>query len=662
LKDKKNVVGSDALDNTEGQREVFRRPRDALLVLAATFIEKAKPRLKELTKLASNIEHIKIPELFDHKCYVKLNEIALALLKIAPYDLSTIACLGLQKYFSVILLITDWSVESNRPTLNFVLRRLDKTVQKIGKKFVFRRRTNWTALTNWLNGLHQTLVAYPYIAHSHPLKSITLMCLRIMIGDPLNDDLFTQSNAVFSTVLHGTSPPQPYCNAVLKLASFLMQALGQATFSLEYLCSSEGIGPIAERLEVVLCHVLIPLFLQAAVAKNDKPQFQTKDLIFCLNLMQNAINPPLARQSVAPIMSSNLASTLIRGTNAHGSTIIDVSGRQGSVSVTERGHSATVTTHRIIRETVCQAIFLALKVMIIAFEKQLTLLWPRMFKVIRELLGKKIGGTALYSFIDFMIDINLPISLIILPFLQSKIAQKVLTEQEAAWQAEFKERMQLLGASGNKICGYGSLLAELSQELQIMKEDFSIRAFEIARSHTPTITELHSDSGSSQSTVGHRHSNTRSNANEPRRLSTTTITKLHRIASSVHRKEAVPERTIVEGTEEDNLHVTSSSTPAAKSYSTGSQKRTVVELHDLPLFSKYRKSPNIEKRQSKLETLVLPLKLEEPLNTPSESEKPKDTSLAFFSVVSFTTPVGHRRNSSDDEDFVDRITARHHYV
>lgn len=53
------------------------------------------------------------------------------------------------------------------------------------------------------------------------------MCLRIMIGDPLNDDLFTQSNTAFSTVLHGACPPQPFCNAVLKLASFLMQALGQ---------------------------------------------------------------------------------------------------------------------------------------------------------------------------------------------------------------------------------------------------------------------------------------------------------------------------------------------------------------------------------------------------------------------------------------------------
>uniref|UniRef100_A0A0R3RUV0 Protein unc-80 n=1 Tax=Elaeophora elaphi TaxID=1147741 RepID=A0A0R3RUV0_9BILA len=656
VKDKKNAVGSDGMDNSEGQREIFRRPRDALLVLAATFIEKAKPRLKELTKLASNIEHVKIPELFDHKCYVKLNEIALALLKIAPYDLSTISCLGLQKYFSVILLITDWSVESNRPTLNFVLRRLDKTIQKIGKKVVFRRRTNWTALTNWLNGLHQTLVAYPYIVHSHPLKSTTLVCLRIMIGDTLTDDLFTQSNSAFSTVLHGTCPPQPFCNAALRLASFMMQALGQAAFSLENLCSSEGIGPTAERLEVVLCHVLIPLFLQAAIVKNDKPQFQTKDLIFCLNLMQNAINPPLARQSVGPLMSSNLASTLMRGSNAHSSTVIDVSGRQGSVSVTERGHSATVTTHRIVRETVCQAIFLALKVMIIAFEKQMTLLWPRIYKLIRDLLGKKIGGTALYSFIDFMVDVNLPISLIILPFLQSKTAQKVLTEHEAAWQAEFKERLQVLGAaSRSKIRGYGSLLAELSQELQMMKDDFSIRAFETARSHTPTITELHSDSGSSQSTVGHRHSNTRSSGNETRRLSTTTITKLNRIASSVHHKEAASERTIVEGTEDDDsLHVMSSSIGTAKSHSINSEKRTVVELHDLPLFSKYHKSPNIEKRQSKLETLVLPLNFEEPFIAPSESEKPK--------VVSFTTPAEHRRDSSGDDDFVDRITARHHYV
>lgn len=53
------------------------------------------------------------------------------------------------------------------------------------------------------------------------------MCLRIMIGDPLNDDLFNQSNMAYCTVLHSSLPPQPFCNSVLKLASFMMQALGQ---------------------------------------------------------------------------------------------------------------------------------------------------------------------------------------------------------------------------------------------------------------------------------------------------------------------------------------------------------------------------------------------------------------------------------------------------
>lgn len=37
---------------------------------------------------------------------------------------------------------------------------------------------------------------------------------------------------------------------------------------MEYLCSCEGIGPTAERLEVVLCHILIPLFLHSAAVKN----------------------------------------------------------------------------------------------------------------------------------------------------------------------------------------------------------------------------------------------------------------------------------------------------------------------------------------------------------------------------------------------------------
>lgn len=87
-------------------------------------------------------------------------------------------CSGLQKYFLHILPIVDWSVESNRSVLNVVLRRLDKAIAKIAKKQSIRRRANWSAISAWLEGLYQTLVNYPYVAHLHPVKvSYQVRCL-----------------------------------------------------------------------------------------------------------------------------------------------------------------------------------------------------------------------------------------------------------------------------------------------------------------------------------------------------------------------------------------------------------------------------------------------------------------------------------------------------
>lgn len=71
-----------------------------------------------------------------------------------------------------ILPSVDWSIESNRSALNVILRRLDKTISKIAKKPSIRRRANWLAISQWINGLYQTLTLYPYIAHLHPLKVI----------------------------------------------------------------------------------------------------------------------------------------------------------------------------------------------------------------------------------------------------------------------------------------------------------------------------------------------------------------------------------------------------------------------------------------------------------------------------------------------------------
>ena len=210
------AVAWEAAEVEEQQKEAYRRPRDTLLQLIAVYIETAAIRLKDLTKLGANLEHAKIPDVLDHKCYVKLGEIALALLKVAPYDLATTTCHGLQKYFSVILPVTDWSIESNRSALNIILRRLDKTMSKIAKRQSFRKRAIWIALSSWIHGICDTLNAFPYIAHLHPLKTITQLCLRMMVGDPCTED-GTSSTALHpTTVLHPTPPPQLFANAVLR--------------------------------------------------------------------------------------------------------------------------------------------------------------------------------------------------------------------------------------------------------------------------------------------------------------------------------------------------------------------------------------------------------------------------------------------------------------
>ncbi|KAI1727311.1 cation channel complex component UNC80 domain-containing protein [Ditylenchus destructor] len=581
-KEKKTTsAGWEATDSGEIQKEIFRGPRDALLTLCAKFIAKASVRLKELTKLAANDHSVRIPELLDHKCHAKLSEIAVSLLKIAPYDLSTMGCSGLQNFFRHILPVVDWSVEANRSVLNVILRRLDKTIAKIAKKPSVRRRANWAAMSSWLSGLYNTLTLYPYIAHLHPLKTITQMCLRLTIGDHCSTEESSSTQAVGcqnpATILNATTPPPVFCNTVLKLTAFLMQALGQMAFPLEYVCSSDGLGPMAERIEAVLCHILIPLFLKAAMPGKEAPQFHMKDISFCLNLIHNAITPPLAKQSLAPMTSTAFSTSLIRESTA-----------RGSVSVTDRGgHSATVSTSRIIRDSIVQSILLALKVMILSFQKQLTPHWPKIARIVKDLVAKKAGGAALFSFVEFLINVNLPISLIILPVVHNKLNQRPLTEQEAHWQAELRE---LISQSNNNISvisddsihGFYSLLCKLSQELQLMKEDFSSRMIELPRSHTPTVGDLHSDSGS----VGTQSVSTHFSSYRPgtgsdvsRRLSSSTaLAKLRSVAGggqTASAKSSIPltplsgpnlggegalqDTAILEGSEGDGEHMISGS-------------------------------------------------------------------------------------------------------
>uniref|UniRef100_A0A158QN60 DUF3453 domain-containing protein n=1 Tax=Haemonchus placei TaxID=6290 RepID=A0A158QN60_HAEPC len=457
VKEKKSVaIGWEAADVEESHKESYRRSRDTLLCLAAQFIEMATPRLKELAKLSSASEHTKIPEVMDHKCHVKLSEIALALLKIASYDLTTMSCLGLQKYFTTIMPVTDWSIESNRSALGIILKRLDKTIAKIAKRQSIRRRVNWAALASWIKGICDTLSVFPYMAHLNPLKSTTQLCLRIIAGDTFHEEGVVASHP--TTVLHSSPPPPVFCNAVLRMTIILMQALGQASFSLEMVSGVEGLGAASERVEAVLCHLLIPLFLRTATNPKEASIIQGKDLTFCLSLMQHAISPPAGKHSTAPLANtSTLATSFIRGAQH------DISGRQGSVSVTDRGHSATVSTLRIVRDSVSQCIYLGtLKVMMLCFGKLLTPMWPRVARLVK-------GSFDFWTIIKNVINCYLNI-----PNLPSRYNYRGYLDFLEDHNSESSTKCQI--------------------ELTQLKEDLSCRPLDLPRSYTPTATDQHSDS------------------------------------------------------------------------------------------------------------------------------------------------------------------------
>lgn len=117
------------------------------------------------------------------------------------------------------------------------------------------------------------------------------MCIRLLLGEMCIDEQFQtplpltsnssqqqpQQPAVQQllllaqpTIPHAGIPPPNFCAIVLKLTTFLMHTLGQQYFSLEMVCAAETLGSNADRIESLLCYLLIPLFLRAATAKKGK--------------------------------------------------------------------------------------------------------------------------------------------------------------------------------------------------------------------------------------------------------------------------------------------------------------------------------------------------------------------------------------------------------
>lgn len=64
----------------------------------------------------------------------------------------------------------------------------------------------------------------------------------------------------------------------------------------------------------------------------------------------------------------------------------------------------------------------ALKVVLVCFERSLGNQWYRLSLQVKEMALRKVGGLAFWDFIDFIVRTRIPIFVLLRPFIQCKVS------------------------------------------------------------------------------------------------------------------------------------------------------------------------------------------------------------------------------------------------
>ncbi|XP_028832106.1 protein unc-80 homolog isoform X5 [Denticeps clupeoides] len=432
-------------------REEFRRPRESLLNICTEFYKHCGPRLKILQNVAGE-PRVTALELLDIKSHMRLAEIAHSLLKLAPYDTLTMESRGLRRYITEMLPITDWSAEAVRPALILILKRLDRMFNKIHKMptlrcarpqaLCSRRQVEWEAASSLIEGICLTLQRQPIISFLPHLRSLINVCVNLVMGV-----VGPSSVADGLPLLHLSpylSPPLPFSTAVVRLVALQIQAL-KDDFPLSHV-----ISPFTnqERREGMLLNLLIPFVLTVGTGSKDSPHLEQNEVLLLLQTVLNILLPPRI------ITTSRSKTFMLDASPAHCST---------------PGDTGKDLRREGLAESTSQAAYLALKVVLVCFERQLGSQWYKLSLQVKEMALRKVGGLAFWDFIDFIVRTRIPIFVLLRPFIQCK-----LLTQPAESQEEITARHHIADQLERRfiprpLCK-SSLFAEFSNELKILKE------------------------------------------------------------------------------------------------------------------------------------------------------------------------------------------------
>uniref|UniRef100_UPI00398EFC07 protein unc-80 homolog isoform X3 n=1 Tax=Pristiophorus japonicus TaxID=55135 RepID=UPI00398EFC07 len=422
-------------------REEFRRPRESLLNICTEFFKHCGPRLKILQNMAGE-PRVTAFELLDVKSHMRLAEIAHSLLKLAPYDTQTMESHGLRRYIMEMLPITDWTAEAVRPALILILKRLDRMFNKIHKMPTLRRQVEWEAASSLIEGICLTLQRQPIISFLPHLRSLINVCVNLVMGV-----VGPSSVADGLPLLHLSpylSPPLPFSTAVVRLVALQIQALKE-DFPLSHV-----ISPFTnqERREGMLLNLLIPFVLTVGTGSKDSPNLEQPEVFLLLQTVINILLPPRI------ISTSRSKNFMLENSPAHCST---------------PGDAGKDLRREGLAESTSQAAYLALKVILVCFERHLGSQWYKLSLQVKEMALRKVGGLAMWDFIDFIVRTRIPIFILLRPFIQCK-----LLNQPAENHEEVTARHHIVDQLERRfiprpLCK-SSLVAEFNSELKILKE------------------------------------------------------------------------------------------------------------------------------------------------------------------------------------------------
>ncbi|KAG5214016.1 hypothetical protein JEQ12_009802 [Ovis aries] len=249
-------------------------------------------------------------------------------------------------------------------------------------------------------------------------------------------------------------------HSLLKLAPYdtqTMESRGLRRYIMEMLPITDWSAEAVRPALILILKRLDRMFNKIHKMPTLSPWLEQPEVQLLLQTVINVLLPPRI------ISTSRSKNFMLESSPAHCSTPGDA-----SKDLRKEG----------LAESTSQAAYLALKVILVCFERQLGSQWYWLSLQVKEMALRKVGGLALWDFLDFIVRTRIPIFVLLRPFIQCKVRYVLLLWELLAQPAENHEELSARQHIADQLerrfiprplCK-SSLIAEFNSELKILKE------------------------------------------------------------------------------------------------------------------------------------------------------------------------------------------------